>query len=1202
MDDKSLDGSLIKAYLLGELVENERHEFEKRMMTDDDLYNQVLVAEDELIEEYALGRLSGKEKESFEASFLSTEEGREQVSLTNDLIKYASIRSAARPQPVSKQPQPARRKLSFFASYARAFAAAIIILAVGFGVWRLFIYESDVEKGAAALRSAYRDNRPVESRLTGFDYAPPVTLRGDDQVNGDPIARKLAERILLDEVVENPGSASYHALGQFYLSDRKFDDAIRQFEEALKADPQNARAHSDLGAARLEKGKRDRSSDDSGKSLEEFAKSLEQLNKALESDGRLIEALFNRALLYQEMMLPAQAEEDWRRYLELDSTSKWADEARHNLKLLEDQRKRSSKSKDQIFEEFLSAYQARDSKRAWNAIKQSRGVTSSLVVDRLVDDFLSLSASEQGEESRNRLQMLSYAGEVEAQTTGDRFTSHLARFYRTTNPKQRSDLAQARGLMRSGRESYGQSKDQETIAVLSQAKRLFDQAGDSLEAMTADYWLVHCYLRSHKEEQCLAVLNRLTSVCEDKEYKLLLVRYLYTLSTVRFNLNERSKALDYSKQSLNLAEQIDDTSGMVKALIPLIEYYRYLGNYQQSLHYIQRSLPLIENSSLEPLQTYRHYWVIASAFYSFGFYDSAAGYQKETLRLASEAGNAAMTALSYAHLGMVYGKLQNYDEGLRNVRLALDIAKADSNESAGQNIMAYSCLQTGHLYRQAEDYSKALASYDQAIELYTRLVFSPHLYQAYKGRLSCYIAQKDDPAAKRELQTALGLLEQFRSKVLEGDNRNSFFNLEQSVYDLAIEFEYSRMDDPPKAFEYSEESRARSLLDLMNADAQVSHDKKNPDLIFKSVSAPLKLTQIRERLPEQVQILQYAVLEDKLLIWVVSKAGIQTVKSDITQKSLIEKTLSYLRLLSSASEEKRENLSREAEGLFDILIRPVEPLLDRSKQVCIVPDKILNYIPFGALVSPTTGKYLIEDYLLTLSPSSSVFVICSESANKKEGARPETLLSVGNPRFSQDDFPTLADLPSAGREAEEVSSYYDSSRCLVGANARESLIKSEMERSDVVHLALHSVVDERSPLRSRLVLAKEYTGAGVEQPDGILQAYELYGMKLSRTRLAVLSACQTGAECYYGGEGMISIARPFMAAGVPLIVASLWPVDSTSTAELMVSFHSHRKRKGISTAEALRLAQTEMLNSSQDRFSHPYYWAAFTAIGGYARF
>lgn len=1202
MDDKSLDGSLIKAYLLGELLEEERHEFEKRMMTDEDIYNQVLIAEDELVEEYALGRLSGKEKESFEASFLATEEGREQVSLTNNLIKYASTRSAESPQPARKQFQPALRKPSFFASYAGALAAAVIILVVALGAWRQFLYESDVDKGAAALRSAYRDNRPVEARLTGFDYAPPRTVRGDDQANVDQIARNLAERILLDEVVENPGPASHHALGQLYLSERKFDDAIRQFEESLKADQQNARAHSDLGAARMEKGKQGRSSDDSGKSLEEFAKSLEHLNKALELDGRLIEALFNRALLYQEMMLPAQAEEDWRRYLELDTSSKWADEARRNLKLLEEQRKRSSKSKDQIFDDFLSAYQARDGARAWNAIKQSRGVTGSVIVDRLVDDFLNLAAREQGEESKNKLQMLSYAGEVEAQITGDRFTSNLARFYKSTNPKQRINLVQARGLMKSGQESYGQSKNEETIALLSRAKAIFEQAGDSLEALTADYWLTHCNLRSHKEEQCLATLNRLMSVCEDENYKLLLARYLYTLSTVQFNLNERSKALDYSKRSLSLAEQIEDTSGMVKALIPLIEYYRYLGNHQQSLSYIQRSLPLIEFSSLEPLQTYRHYWVIASAFYSFGFYDSAAGYQKETLRLASEAGNATMTALSYAHLGMVYGKLQNYDEGLRNIRLALDIAKADSNESVGQNIMAYSCLQAGHLYRQAEDYTGALASYDQSIELYNKLVFSPHLYQAHKGRLSCYIALKDDPSAKKEIQTALGFLEKFRSKVLEGDNRNSFFNLEQSVYDLAMDFEYSRMNDAQKAFEYSEESRARSLLDLMNADARVSIDKKDPELIFRSVSAPLKPAQITERLPEQAQILQYAVLEDRLLIWAVTKTGIEIVKSDITQKNLTEKTLNYMRLLSSASEGKRENLLREAGELFDILIRPVEPLLDRNKQVCIVPDKILNYIPFGALVSPTTGKYLMQDYLLSLSPSSSVFVLCSESANKKEGARTETLLSVGNPRFSRNDFPSLADLPSAGREAEAVSSYYASSRCLVGPSAREDLIKGEMEKADVIHLALHSVVDERSPLRSRLVLAKEYPGAGVQQPDGILQAYELYGMKLSRTRLAVLSACQTGAECYYGGEGMISIARPFMAAGVPLIVASLWPVESDSTAELMTSFHRYRKREGISTAEALRLAQTEMLNSSHDRFSHPYHWAAFIAIGGYTRF
>ena len=103
-------------------------------------------------------------------------------------------------------------------------------------------------------------------------------------------------------------------------------------------------------------------------------------------------------------------------------------------------------------------------------------------------------------------------------------------------------------------------------------------------------------------------------------------------------------------------------------------------------------------------------------------------------------------------------------------------------------------------------------------------------------------------------------------------------------------------------------------------------------------------------------------------------------------------------------------------------------------------------------------------------------------------------------------------------------------------------------------------------------------------------------------RLVVLSACQSAAGRYYDGEGVIGISRPFIAKGVPLVVATLWPVDSDATAELMIAFHRNRKRAAHSTAEALALAQRAMLGGPDPRYQHPYYWAPFVTIGGYARF
>ena len=109
-------------------------------------------------------------------------------------------------------------------------------------------------------------------------------------------------------------------------------------------------------------------------------------------------------------------------------------------------------------------------------------------------------------------------------------------------------------------------------------------------------------------------------------------------------------------------------------------------------------------------------------------------------------------------------------------------------------------------------------------------------------------------------------------------------------------------------------------------------------------------------------------------------------------------------------------------------------------------------------------------------------------------------------------------------------------------------------------------------------------------------------MNLSCVSLVVLSACGTGIERYYRGEGAIGIARPFIKAGAPIVVASLWPVDSEPTSRLMIDFHSRRKLDALNVVEALRAAQLTILHSSESSRQDPHTWAAFVPIGGFAKF
>jgi CHAT domain-containing protein/Flp pilus assembly protein TadD len=1181
----------LRKYLLGQLSEEAEEKVELRLLADADYSEALEITTDELIDQYVEEELSAEDHKLIEQHFFNSE-------VRRDKLKFALALKKRRSELIFSRSR--RRKLLLF--YLPIAASVLIVLGLGFGVWRMFS-ASDLDKGLVALRSAYREQRPIEARIAGFNYAPFAQVRGSELEKVDYASRDRAERIIRDTVEDDHSPASYHALGQFYLAERQFDKAIDQFEKALQLDSDNAKLQNDMGAALLERGKAQRLSGNDGKSMETFARSLERFNKALELDPSMPDALFNRAILYQNMMLPQQAEADWIKYLERDANSPWAEEARKNLRLLEEQKKKLTRNSDDSIQSFEAAYQYKDTEKAWEVFNLARARTGNAVIERLIDDYLVLDANGQPDKAEDKLQMLLFAGEVEAKKGGDHFTSDLARFYSMTNPQQRRVLARARGLIKAANDSYNRAELEAAATQYAEAKRLFEQSGDTCEALFAESWVGYCYLRIPDTKRSLPAFERLAKAAEERNYKALLAQSLHATADAQTSLDELSKALEYAERSLKISEEIQDKTNVLRCLQLFLSVNLKLGNYYEALSSGWRAFSLFQTLPSDPKLVWPFYHETASALYWLNQPAAALEFQKEALRLAEESKWPLIKSRSYARMGLIYEKLQNYEEAIRSGRLALEEGKAIAGEVSRFNTVAYSSLILGQLYKQTGNFNESLQSYDQAIELYEKLDLSIYLYRAHRGKLLTYMALGDNAAAGAELEIALSLFEQYRSKIIEERNRNSFFDIGQDIYDIATDFTYSRMRNPQKAFEYAESSHARSLLDLVSERPQVISGYHGLDLRHNSSTEPLGLFDIQKQIPAQAQILQYAVLEDKLIIWIISKTEFQYQEQPIGADKLDAKVMGYLRLIQKGvNGEGKEEAEALAKDLYGILLGPVERFLDGKLLLCIVPDKVLNFLPFNALISPKSGKYVIEDYSLLLSPSSNIFLACSDIARRKNGFGDERLLSVGNPSYDQKKFPDLPDLPSAGREAEEIAAYYHAYP-LIGERAREKLIREEMPKASVIHFAAHYVVNDSSPLLSSLLLVKESPENSQEHvTDGVLQSIEVYQVKLPQTRLVVLSACQTGVERAYRGEGAISIARPFISAGVPIVVASLWPVESDSTKEVMVSFYRYHKQEGHRTVNALRLAQLEMLRSKDKRNVSPYVWAAFAPIGGYAEF
>jgi CHAT domain-containing protein len=246
-----------------------------------------------------------------------------------------------------------------------------------------------------------------------------------------------------------------------------------------------------------------------------------------------------------------------------------------------------------------------------------------------------------------------------------------------------------------------------------------------------------------------------------------------------------------------------------------------------------------------------------------------------------------------------------------------------------------------------------------------------------------------------------------------------------------------------------------------------------------------------------------------------------------------------------------------------------------------VPDRSLARVPFAALWNPEEETYLVERHPVTIAPSAAAYLALRARAAHPGTGAPSSVLAVG---ASHPDKPPL---PRVAGEAEGVAGLYPRSRVLTGPDATLAAFFESVHRAEVIHFAGHGEDDVRALTRSRLF----FTPADAEDP-GVLHGGDLVDRSFDGTRLAVLAACRTATWGDKGRETVSGLAAAFLAAGVPTVVASLWPVDDAATREVMIELHRNLRR-GFSPAQALQQAQIEAIQADR----HPRDWAGMTVVG-----
>ena len=263
------------------------------------------------------------------------------------------------------------------------------------------------------------------------------------------------------------------------------------------------------------------------------------------------------------------------------------------------------------------------------------------------------------------------------------------------------------------------------------------------------------------------------------------------------------------------------------------------------------------------------------------------------------------------------------------------------------------------------------------------------------------------------------------------------------------------------------------------------------------------------------------------------------------------------------------------------------------------PHQSLHYLPFAALTDG--GRYLIDDYTLTVLPSASALPFIQENARQTAYSSQPSALILGNPVTADYDTvaslattrDSLGSLPFAEKEANSIADLFGVGP-LIGKTATESAVREQAGQVNILHLAAHGKFNSVAPLNSLIALAPD------EENDGWLTVGEVYGLNLENTDLVVLSACETNLGDLSAGDELVGLTRALIFAGTPSVIASLWAVDDEATSLLMERFYTYLK-DGMGEAEALRQAQIDMRDYEDEDgnrpYQNPFYWSAFVLSG-----
>jgi CHAT domain-containing protein/tetratricopeptide (TPR) repeat protein len=1017
-----------------------------------------------------------------------------------------------------------------------------------------------VSRQRAALVSTLAQPRPCEGRLGGLPYttwgARPPRLR--------PGAGKaiLAIRRAASDPGAGPAAIADHAL--IHLLAGKPGLAVTLLEKALPRVPSDPLLLGDLAAAYLERGRvLDQPLD--------FVLAATTAARAVAAQPRSAEARFNLALALTRSRLLLKARRQWLDYLAIDLSSPWAAEARSHLQEID--ALAQVPAWEAGYRTLIAAASRRDQAGVRGVVARFRQDSRVLAEEKLLGAWAEAATFGRSREAQQSLDLARMIGDGLAAADGDEMVRRAVAEIDHARPGSRT-LFRLRG----GHFAYRQGLREASARGSAEALARFEASRTQLAAAGSPFaaWAgVQCAISHHyrgEYPQVLAALAGVETVAASGSYPALKARSRRIGGLAHLKLGDLGRSLALYSESLGIYESMGEIENAIAVHVALAESLRLQGEKKVAWRHRQRALT--EGSRLgDWLQVHNALFDAAEALLAASLPEATLLFQDEMVAGARRRGDAigatealVRRARTKTHLGDAAGA----GADLAQAQGWLDrLPNWDQRPGLGADLAAVlgESLLRSEPRRAARVLEAAIASYvggSQAFRL-------PRLYR----ELGLARESLGDVAgAEASLDRAIVECEAERRTIEVESLTRSYLDQAQGLYDEMIRLQVERRGDAEAAFSYVEKSRAGTLFDAIAA-------LPGGEARRGMAGAALSAAEVGRRMPAGTALVEYALLPDQLLAWVITARGFRLVPTAMRRPGLADELARFRSRIDAGVWDVEAQ--HHAELLYDVLVRPLASSLHAASSVVVVPDQELDQVPFALLRNAATGRFLVEDLALSYAPSASLW---AQAAVRATARGTLGVLAVGDPAFDARAFPQLARLNGARAEASSVAALYPVSKLLTGAAATPEALLQQAPRFAVVHLASHT-------LGSAFVLAP---GAHGKSDLGLLEARDIYRLRLARTLIVVLAACGTAAGPREDREGPMSLARPFLAAGAPLVLASLWKVDDATTAELLDRFHRQvlRRRNPVTALQEVQLAA---LRSPFTQTASPLRWGTFVILG-----